>query len=443
MKKKRSLLLVAFSLLVAASCLAAEPLEVLTPALKGKLDFQVIDEKSLLVSVKDVNNTPVRGLKTQDFVLQSGTKMARILSVEPLESSKSVPLNIVLVVDNSASMQKRQAIKPLMAAIDEFFMTLRPIDNVTVVVFDKKGTMQVKGYNLNIKTYHSKLIPELKAFLEEAFDEGLTSQTFLYEAIEAGVSIIRKMPKEDTKFLVILSDGEDINSDFEFDFVESEAKGIENLEVFSVDYMPGNKVNKFLKSFAEGHGGRVWKATSASELLPIFKSFSTTMLYRYVVTYRFPDPPKGTLNLQPAALNFDMLTLLDGSPVLNKVFFETGQSEIPDSYVLLKSRAHTAAFNENVLASSLDRYKNVLNIVGRHLTAIFPEPEPKPLKIICRRSGKLTARAWRSRLAIYRPTLHPQIWWGAGRKISAWKSFMIPVTCKRWPPTSLSLKAAT
>jgi len=136
--------------------------------------------------------------------------------------------------------------------------------------------------------------------------------------------------------------------------------------------MPGNKVNKFLKSFAEAHGGRVWKATSASELLPIFKSFSTTLLYRYVVTYRFPDPPKGTLSLQPAALNFDMLTLLDGSPVLNKVFFETGQSEIPDSYVLLKSRAHTAAFNENVLTSSLDRYKNVLNIVGRHLTA-FPE----------------------------------------------------------------------
>jgi outer membrane protein OmpA-like peptidoglycan-associated protein len=67
-----------------------------------------------------------------------------------------------------------------------------------------------------------------------------------------------------------------------------------------------------------------------------------------------------------------MLTLLDGSPVLNKVFFETGASEIPDSYVLLKTRAHTAAFNENVLTSSLDRYKNVLNIVGRHLNS-FPE----------------------------------------------------------------------
>ncbi|NOQ20986.1 MAG: OmpA family protein [Desulfobacterales bacterium] len=370
MKKKISLLIVAVSLLVAASCLAAEPLEVLTPALKGKLAFQVIDEKSLLVSVKDAKNNPVRGLTSDDFVLQSGNKKARILSVEPLESSKSVPLNIVLVVDNSASMKERRAIKPLLTALDEFFKTLRPIDNISIVVFDKKETMQVKGYNLNIKTYRSKFILDLKNFLSEAFDEGLTSRTFLYEAIEAGISMIRKMPKEDTKFLVVFSDGEDINSDFESDFVESEAKGIENFEVFAVDYMPGNKIDKFLKSFAEAHGGRVWKATSASELLPILQSFSTTLLYRYVVNYKFLDPPKGTLSLQPAALNFDMLTLLDGSAVLNKVFFERGKSEIPDSYVLLKSRAHTAAFNEKVLTSSLDRYKNVLNIVGRHLSEL-------------------------------------------------------------------------
>ena len=370
MKKKISFLLVAVSLLVAPNCLAAETIEVLTPFHIANLAYQVIGEMDLLVSVKDAKNNPIKGLKAEDFVVQSGNKKARILSVEPLESSKSVPLNIVLVVDNSASMKERRAIKPLLTALDEFFKTLRPIDNISIVVFDKKETMQVKGYNLNIKTYRSKFILELKNFLNEAFDEGLTSRTFLYEAIEAGISMIRKMPKEDTKFLVVFSDGEDINSDFESDFVESEAKGIENFEVFAVDYMPGNKIDKFLKSFAEAHGGRVWKATSASELLPILQSFSTTLLYRYVVNYKFLDPPKGTLSLQPAALNFDMLTLLDGSPVLNKVFFETGKSEIPDSYVLLKSRAHTAAFNEKVLTSSLDRYKNVLNIVGRHLSEL-------------------------------------------------------------------------
>jgi outer membrane protein OmpA-like peptidoglycan-associated protein len=370
MKKKISFLLVAISFLVAGHCLAAEPLEILTPALKGKLVFQVIDDNNLLVSVKDAQNNALRGLKAEDFLVRSGNRKARILAVEPLEGSEFVPLNIVLVVDNSASMKERQAIGPLLSALEEFFKTLRPIDNVSVVVFDKKGSMQVKAYRLHTKTYGSKFLPELKAFIRQAFDEGLTAETFLYEAIVAGIGLARKMPAEHNKFLVVFSDGEDINSAFENDVVMSEAAGIANLEVFAVDYMPGKKIDPFLKSFADAHHGQVWKANSASELLPIFQSFSTALFYRYVVNYRFLEPPNGTLSMQPGELNFEMLTLLDGSPIRNKVFFETGKSEIPDSYVLLKDRAHTAAFNEKVLTRSLDRYKNVLNIVGRNLTEI-------------------------------------------------------------------------
>jgi outer membrane protein OmpA-like peptidoglycan-associated protein len=134
--------------------------------------------------------------------------------------------------------------------------------------------------------------------------------------------------------------------------------------------MPGKKKDNFLKSFVEAHSGQIWKAHSASELLPIFKSFSSTLLSRYVVSYKFLEPPSGTLSLAPAQLNLDMLTLLDGSPVLNQVFFETGKSEISDNYVLLKDRAHTAAFHEQVLTRSTDRYRNVLNIVGRQMTAV-------------------------------------------------------------------------
>jgi outer membrane protein OmpA-like peptidoglycan-associated protein len=370
MKKTNTFVLVAMMLLYALSCPAAELLEVITPGHEAKLTHQVINENSLLVSVKDSQNHPIKGLTPEDFVIKSGKKEAQILSIEALETSESVPLNIVLVVDNSYSMKDRRAIKSLLAALDEFFNSLRPIDNVSIVVFSAKEGMNVKAYRLHTKSVSSKSIPELKQFLDEAFDEGLTSTTYLYEAMVAGLSLIRKMPPEDNKFLVVFSDGEDLNSDFKSYVVESEAHGIRNLEVFAVDYMPRKKKDKFLKSFAETHDGQIWKAQSASELLPVFKSFSTTLLYRYVVNYRFFEPPSGTLSLGPAELNFDMLTLLDGTPVTNQVFFETGQSEISDYYVRLPDRAHTAAFNENVLNNSLDRYKNVLNIVGRKLTEI-------------------------------------------------------------------------
>ena len=370
MKKKISFLLVSISLLTAGLCLAAEPIEILTPGLEGKVVFQVIDDNNLLVSVKDAQNNALRGLKAENFLVRSANRKTRILSVEPLEGRESVPLNIVLVVDNSASMRKRQAIEPLLSALGEFFKTLRPIDNVSLVVFDNRADMQVRTYHLHTRTYASKSIPQLQEFIRQAFDQGLTSKTFLYEAMVAGIDLIRKMPAEHNKFLVVFSDGEDINSAFENDVVVSEAAGIENFEVYSVDYMPGKNIDPFLKSFAEAHNGQVWKATSSSELLPIFKSFSTALFYRYVVNYRFLEPPDGTLSMQPGELNFEMLTLLDGSPIGNKVFFETGKSEIPDSYVLLKDRAYTAAFNQEVLTRSLDRYKNVLNIVGRNLTEV-------------------------------------------------------------------------
>lgn len=376
MKNKIAFLLAGLLLLYSANCLATEPIEVLTPNHETKLTHQPAGENSLLISVKDANNNPIKGLMPKDFVIKSGKREAQIQSIESLETSESVPLNIVMVVDNSYSMRQRKAIKPLLAALDKFFDSLRPMDNVSIVTFSKKSGMDVKAYWLHTQAATAKSIPELKQFLKDAFGDGLTRTTYLYEAMVAGLSLIRKMPPEENKFLVVFSDGEDLNSKFKSFVVESEAHDIRNLEVFAVDYMPGRKMDKFLQAFVEKHNGQIWKAHSASELLPIFQSFSTTLLHRYVVNYKFYQPPSGTLSLQPAQLNFDMLTLLDGSPVLNQVFFKTGKSDISDNYVLIKDRAHTAAFNESILTNATDRYKNVLNIVGRQMTAV-PEAQIK------------------------------------------------------------------
>ncbi|MFQ5772662.1 MAG: VWA domain-containing protein, partial [bacterium] len=373
MKKLVYLLVIVSGVFYFATCLAAEEIQVLVPGHKAKITHQVIDEKNLLISVSDDKDNPIRGLKPEDFVIQSGIKKAKILSAESVKTSQSVSLNIVLIVDNSFSMKERRAVEPLLSALDEFFKTLRTIDNVNVVVFDDKKVMKVKEYNLHTKTYRSKSIPELsrflklKEFLKDAFDNGLTGKTYLYEAMVAGINIIRKMPKKDHKFLVVFTDGEDLNSAFESPVVESEAAGIENFEVFCVDYMPRPQMDPFLKSFAENHHGRILKARSASELLPIFQAFSTTLLYRYVVTYRVLNPPHGTLSMEPAAFHFDMLTMLDGSPIMNKVFFNTGKGEISDNYVLFSNPNQTVSFDEKALNSVLDWHKNILNLVGKRL----------------------------------------------------------------------------
>ena len=367
MKKIFSTIFVMLSFFYLANGLAAEEFQVQIPGRTVNLTYQVIDDNRLLVAAKDAENNPIKGLNVEDFVIKRGIKKAKIQSVETLETSEFVPLNIVLVIDNSFSMKERRAVKPLLAALDEFFKTVRPIDNVHLVVFNNKGTIKVKDYRLHAQSFHSGFTPQLKQFITEAFDSGLTGTTFLHEAMVAGIDIIRMMPEEDQKFLVVFSDGEDLNSAFGDKVVASEADEISNFEAFCVDYMPGAKTNRFLKTFAENHNGQIWKAKSATELLPIFQAFSTTILYRYVVTYKILDPPSGTLTIEPAELNFEMLTLLNGSPIMHQVFFETGKSEISNNYVLFTHKNQTETFHGKSLSNVHKRYHNILNLIGKKL----------------------------------------------------------------------------
>ena len=84
-----------------------EEIQVKGPALTSKLTFHTIDENKILVSVLDAEENPVLGLLPKDFTIKKGPKTAKILSVEPLETSKQIGLNVVLVVDNSSSMKHR------------------------------------------------------------------------------------------------------------------------------------------------------------------------------------------------------------------------------------------------------------------------------------------------------------------------------------------------
>ncbi|MBT8365831.1 MAG: OmpA family protein, partial [Deltaproteobacteria bacterium] len=342
---------------------AAEEIKVVVQGHQAKLSYQVVDEGKLLVSVLDGDEKPIRGLTGADFSVGSGIQKAEILSAAPLETTEEVALNIVFVVDNSFSMKERHAIKPLLAAMDEFFKTVRPIDNIHLVVFDDNPTVQIKQYALHIKAFNSSAVPKLQNFLRESMEQRSTGKTYLYEAMAAGVDIIRQMPDKDHKFMVVFSDGEDLNSSLSTSFIEEHARGIKNFEAFCVDYMPGAKLNRFLTSFAKTHDGRIWKATSASELLPIYQAFATTLRYRYVVVYRVLDP----IIAEPAELNFDMLTMVDGSPLSNCLFFDTGNSEIPPDYVLIKDPVEAVSFDASSLTTVLDRYLNILNLVGQNL----------------------------------------------------------------------------
>jgi outer membrane protein OmpA-like peptidoglycan-associated protein len=78
-------------------------------------------------------------------------------------------------------------------------------------------------------------------------------------------------------------------------------------------------------------------------------------------------PPEGTVAILPETLTIEEVTTIDSSPLLNYVFFETGQSDIPSRYATLSGQVETQSFSESKLKDTTEKYAHTLNIIGRRL----------------------------------------------------------------------------
>jgi len=365
MKKSLQAVLVITSIFLGGiGCYAEEPLEVITPNVPARVSYQPSGDDILIVSVVDGQGNPIRGLGLNDFVIRQGDKTAELISIASLETSEKVGLNIFLVLDNSTSMEHRKAVEPLLAALEEFLAIVRPVDNVQVVVFDPQAGYQAGGYTLHTKTFQSSDVSQLRAFFQDSYEK-LSIKTYLYEGIVTAVDLAKKLPEKDSKLIVVFSDGEDINSAFGTKVVESEIKNLHNSKVYTIDFMPGDIKDPFLTSLSEAHGGQIWKATWADQLVTIFKTFATALRYQYVIEYTFL--PRAMVAIEPAEIVIEEITTIDSSPLLNYVYFDAGQSEIRGRYVGYPTHAETAAFDETKLTDTMNKYINVLNIIGKRL----------------------------------------------------------------------------
>jgi outer membrane protein OmpA-like peptidoglycan-associated protein/Mg-chelatase subunit ChlD len=359
------IIMMCVALTIVSGAIADESLKLTGPESVAQLDFKELENNKLLISAYDRDGIPVLNLTKDEFTLSRDGKMARILSLESLATSQEVSLNIIMVVDNSYSMKMRNAIQPVLAAMENIFKILRPIDNVTVIVFQDRNTVSFGDRKLHVNWKQSSDVDELRFFLKNSFDKGLTEKTYLYEAMLAGIMKAHEMPSEANKFMIIFSDGEDINSAFNSSAVSKAAAGLSNLEAYAVDYMPGKQLDAFLNSFSVTHGGQSWKAFEANELPSIFEAVSSKMIHRYVLSYYFP--PTGNITMAPSVINIEEITTIDTSPMLNYIYFETGMNAIPDRYALFNLQSETDGYSENALRGGQEKYLNVLNVIGNRL----------------------------------------------------------------------------
>lgn len=357
---------ICIALTLASGAMADEGLKLTGPESVAQLEFRELANNKLLISAYDRDANPVLNLTKDDFTVSRGEKMAQILSLDPLATSQEVSLNIVMVVDNSFSMKMRNAVQPVLSAMENVFKILRPIDNVTLIVFQDRNTMPFGNRNLHVNWKQSSNVDELRAFLKNSFDQGLTEKTYLFEAMLAGILKVQEMPSDANKFMIIFSDGEDINSAFKSPVITGAAAGISNFEAYAIDYMPGKQLDGFLNSFSKSHGGEAWKAYEADELPSIFEAVSSKMIHRYVLSYYFP--PTGNITMAPGLINIEEVTTIETSPMLNYIYFDTGKSIIPDRYKLFNLQKETAGFSENALRGGEEKYLHMLNVIGSRLS---------------------------------------------------------------------------
>jgi outer membrane protein OmpA-like peptidoglycan-associated protein/Mg-chelatase subunit ChlD len=355
-------------LLLCGTSFAVEVEELLIESTKPETSVmleQVIEDGKVLVRVTDPENKAVLGLTAEDFTVSQFGKQARIVSVESFAENIDVPRHIVLMLDNSGSMRQRNAVEPLLEAMDELLRIVRPIDQVYLVVFSDDDTQRMGGRDLHVRLIKSSHAADLKNVVNQIFRGRLTYNTFLYEGMLAGLEIVNRLPVDEPKFMVVFSDGEDLNSRYTRNDVMDTFQKLERFEAHTIDFMPGTGHDPFLKAFAEQGGGQFWKATEATSLVPIFQAVASKLQSNYVVHYLFPF--EGRLAVSPASLTIEEIKTFDASPLLGHIYFEANSGDISQRYHRFSSQAETVTFNESDLRGTLDKYHHVLDIIGKRL----------------------------------------------------------------------------
>jgi outer membrane protein OmpA-like peptidoglycan-associated protein len=290
---------------------------------------RTIAEGKALVSVEDASKQPLLGLGIDDFTVREGSKSGRVVSVQSIAETKDVPVNIVMVLDNSYSMYERNAIKAVLSGIEKVLKVVRPIDQVHMVVFDNKLTTKAANRNLHVQTFKSSNPEELRAFAKKAYSQqGLTATTVLYEGMLAGLDIVGKLPAADPRIMIVFSDGEDLNSACKSEDVVNATAGTGRFNAYAIDYMPGAKTNRFLTSFATQNRGQIWKATSEEHLVSIFESVATTLDHSYILTYVFSPQPVVMVFDEVALFDFDKAELKPAGKMQIRAYKEKAKAEL-------------------------------------------------------------------------------------------------------------------
>jgi Ca-activated chloride channel homolog len=232
-----------------------------------------VDAVELYTSVSD-HGRPVAGLTASNFkVFEDGA----IQKVESFEFVKNLPLTVGVMIDTSASMLESlpEAQQAAMTFLD---YTVGEKDRAFTISFDNEPYLLSKLTNRKEKLFRS--LAGLRA-------EGSTA---LYDAIVYGLYQFTGVKGK--KALVILTDGKDTASKFEFEtlleYVRKSGISIYGvgLKISGAELEVKYKLNKL----AQVTGGQTFYIDSAKHLESIYRQINEELRSQYLLTYYSTNP---------------------------------------------------------------------------------------------------------------------------------------------------------
>jgi len=210
-----------------------------------------------------VSGTPVLGLTPSDFeVLDNGVRQTIDLA-----SFEQIPLNVVLALDMSASLQGLR-LGHLQAAGSTVLDGLKPGDRAALVAFT-----HIVSANQGL----TDDLDRVRAALFQNRGDGLTS---LVDAAHAGMLIGES--DAGRPLLIVFSDGVDTSSWLSAESVLETARRGE-VVVYGVEV--GQRRASFPRDLTEATGGRLFAIESTKDLSAAFSRILDEFRNRYLISY--------------------------------------------------------------------------------------------------------------------------------------------------------------
>jgi VWFA-related protein len=236
---------------------------------------------TVFVSVLDSAGQPVSGITQGQVTLTEDGVPVKIVG---FQGGGGVPINTLLIVDHSGSMQGQKIDAARQAGLT-FVDLMRPQDQVGVLAFDNTAQLVRPLTTDQVALRHdiSALAP--------------AGGTALYDAVIAGLEPLK--PVAGRKSAIVLSDGMDNRDGF---WQRLAGQGSQNsltdaisqatssgATLYTIGLGQRGELNEdALRQLAEKTGGTYFYAPSTGELAGLYQSLANQFHTEYALTYRSP-----------------------------------------------------------------------------------------------------------------------------------------------------------